>query len=177
MMKKIVGIVGNFKLPSSTYRVVAEIAQQISQKLNMEFVIYNLSDLGPSFPMAQSANELDFQAQHIIEEIINSDILVVGVPTYNASFPGMFKHLFDLISPETLANKPVILSATGGSERHSLMIDYQLRPLFNYFKTWVTNTSIYVTSNDCIHTQPTAVLQERIQQTIDELEHFIAMKD
>lgn len=176
-MKKIVGIVGNFKLPSSTYRVVEEITQQIAHTFKMEFVIYNLSDLGPSFPIAQSENDLNFQAKHLIKEIIDSDILVVGVPTWNAGFPGMFKHLFDLISPDALIGKPVVLSATGGSERHALMIDYQLRPLFNYFKTLPTSTSIYVTSNDCIKTQPTPVLQERIKQAITELEHFIPSKD
>lgn len=172
-MKKIVGIIGNFKLPSTTYRVVEEITQQIAERFNMEYTLYSLSDLGTSFPLAQGPNDLDATAQNIIQELISSDILVIGVPTYKAGFPGMFKHLFDLISPDSLIAKPVVLSATGGSERHSLMLDYQLRPLFNYFKTLPTSTSIYVTSNDCIHTRPTAILQDRIEQTITELAHFI----
>jgi FMN reductase len=37
------------------------------------------------------------------------------------------KHFFVLVDQYGLANKPVILAATGGSERHALEIEHALR--------------------------------------------------
>ena len=65
----------------------------------------------------------------MLSAIETSDALVVATPIYKASYSGLFKHLFDLIDPKALAGRPVILAATGGSDRHALVIDHHLRPL------------------------------------------------
>lgn len=99
-MKDIVGLVGNFNIQSRTYQLVDEITQEAAQKFNLTSSIYNLTSLGHSFLIAQSPNDLDLKAKTIIQHIIDSDILIIGVPTWNAGYPGMFKHLFDLIAPD-----------------------------------------------------------------------------
>lgn len=48
---------------------------------------------------------------------------------YRGSYTGLFKHFFDFIHQDALIDKPILLAATGGSERHALVIDHQLRPL------------------------------------------------
>jgi len=47
-----------------------------------------------------------------------------------------------------LIDKPVLLAATGGSERHALMIDHQLRPLFSFFQARTLPLGVYATDKD-----------------------------
>lgn len=169
MMKKVVGIVGNFNRPSRTYQLAEEIVNKIAHSCVLKAQLYNLSALGPSFPQAQALKDLDDQAQAIIKDIINAEILVISVPTWNASYPGMFKHLFDLISPEAMHGKTMILAATGGSERHALMVEYQVRPLFNYFKACPVTTSIYATSTDWNENRLSSEINLRIDQAVSEI--------
>lgn len=47
-----------------------------------------------------------------------------------------------------MIDKPVLLAATGGSERHALMIDHQLRPLFSFFQARTLPLGVYATDKD-----------------------------
>ena len=77
-----------------------------------------------------------------------ADALVIGSPVYKGSYPGLFKHFIDLIEPERLYGKPVLLSATGGGDRHALMVEHQLRPLFGFFMAHSLPTAIYAAARD-----------------------------
>lgn len=83
-----------------------------------------------------------------IDEIGRADGLIAVTPTYNQSYSGLFKSLFDVIEPGTLAGVPVALGATGGTARHSLAIDYALRPMFAYLKADVVPTTVFAASED-----------------------------
>ena len=41
-----------------------------------------------------------------------------------------------------------MLAANGGSERHALMIDHQLRPLFSFFQARTLPLGVYATDKD-----------------------------
>jgi FMN reductase len=43
---------------------------------------------------------------------------------------------------------PVLIGATGGSARHSLMLDHAMRPLFSYLRAVVLPTSVYAAPQD-----------------------------
>jgi len=43
---------------------------------------------------------------------------------------------------------PVLLAATGGSDRHALAIDHQLRPLFSFFQAHTLPIGVYATDRD-----------------------------
>ena len=42
----------------------------------------------------------------------------------------------------------VLLGATGGTARHSLMIDTAMRPLFSYLRTRIIPTAVFAASDD-----------------------------
>ena len=42
----------------------------------------------------------------------------------------------------------MLLTATGGGERHALMVEHQLRPLFAFFEALVLPTAVYATERD-----------------------------
>ena len=49
---------------------------------------------------------------------------------------------------DALAGKPVLIGATGGTARHSLVLEHALRPLFAYLKAVVVPTGVYAASED-----------------------------
>ena len=83
-----------------------------------------------------------------VEAIGRADGVIAVTPTYNQSYSGLFKALFDVIEPGTLTGVPVALGATGGTARHSLVIDYALRPMFAYLKADVVPTTVFAASED-----------------------------
>ncbi|MGP4028835.1 FMN reductase [Actinomadura sp. 3N407] len=83
-----------------------------------------------------------------VETVTNADGLIAVTPVFNASYSGLFKTFFDVVERDSLDGKPVLLGATGGTERHSLAIDYAMRPLFAYLRAAVVPTSVYAASED-----------------------------
>ena len=74
--------------------------------------------------------------------------MVAVTPAFNASFSGLFKSFFDVLPAETLADVPVLMGATGGTERHSLVLEHALRPMFSYLHAVVAPTAVYAATSD-----------------------------
>lgn len=144
----IVGFAGNITRPSKTRLLVEHVAQAAAADSGRQAVVYDIEDLGPSLLTARSLAGLDGQATQIVKRIVDADLLVVGSPTYKGSYTGLFKHFFDLLDPASLKGKPVLLTATGGGERHTLMTEHQLRPLFGFFEALTLPTAVYASHRD-----------------------------
>lgn len=71
--------------------------------------------------------------------------LSVASPVYTASYPGLFKHLIDLLDPASLKRKPILIAAT---EKNALAVEHQLRPLFAFFGARVLGTAVHVSDKD-----------------------------
>lgn len=67
---------------------------------------------------------------------------------FTASYSGLFKPFFDLIDPDALTGKPVLIAATGGTARHCLVLEHALRPLFSCLRTAGAPTAVYAASED-----------------------------
>lgn len=144
----VVGFSGNFTRPSKTRGFVDHIVRDIARRHGLAATTYDIVDLGPSFGNAKWARELDADAQRVLDSIVDADVLVVGSPTYKGSYTGLFKHFFDLVDPRALKGKPVVLTATGGGERHALIVEHQLRPLFGFFEAFTLPTAVYASDKD-----------------------------
>ncbi len=84
----------------------------------------------------------------VIETITEADGLIAVTPIFTTSYSGLFKSFIDILDPDALAGLPVLMGATGGTERHSLALDYAMRPLFNYLHAVVVPTGVYAASSD-----------------------------
>jgi FMN reductase len=102
-----------------------------------------------------------------IATVVDADALIVVTPVFTAGYSGLFKSFFDVLDADSLAGKPVLLAATGGTERHSLVLDYQLRPLFGYLKADPVATGVYAASSDWGSGE--GALQRRIEKAGAEL--------
>jgi FMN reductase len=82
------------------------------------------------------------------ETIAAADGVIAVTPAFNASFSGLFKSFFDVLPEQTLSEMPVLIAATGGTERHSLVLEHALRPMFSYLHAVVSPTAVYAATDD-----------------------------
>jgi FMN reductase len=92
--------------------------------------------------------QLDARAEAAIRAAESADLLIAATPVFRGSYSGLFKHFFDFVGQYALAGKPVLLVATGGSDRHAMVIDQALRPLFGFFQAWTAPMGVYLSSGD-----------------------------
>jgi FMN reductase len=164
----IVGFSGNITRPSSTKRFVETVTASLARQSGLEHIVFDVEALGPSLATARSVADLDQGARDVIRTIVEADALIIGSPTYKGSYTGLFKHVIDLLDPADLRGKPIILTATGGGDRHSLVVEHQLRPLFAFFEAFVVPTAIYASSRDFVEGQPSPAIVSRVNQALAE---------
>ncbi|MGP0088680.1 MAG: FMN reductase [Xanthobacteraceae bacterium] len=161
---KIVGIAGNFHRPSRTRALVETVVDRIGRDYGADGALFDLVDVLPELGTFIYRNNVTGRTKEVLEAIESCDALVVGTPVYKGSYTGLFKHLFDLVTPERLAGVPVVLTATGGNDRHALMIEHELRPLFAFFAASTVATGIYAAETDFVDGLPGS---ERLLRSID----------
>ncbi len=105
-----------------------------------------------------------------LAQLEHADAVVALTPTFQGSYAGLFKSFFDLVDTEVLTGVPVLLGATGGSPRHSLMTETAMRPLFTYLHALVVPTAIFVATEDWGTTSVAgSPLRARIQTAVGQL--------
>jgi FMN reductase len=147
-MSEIIGFAGSLSRPSRTRALVSAAVKSTAERTGRYGAVYDLRDFGTSLGSATVIGDLDTDARVVVERILNAEALVVGTPVYKGSYTGLFKHLFDLIEPAALKDKPILLTATGGGDRHALVIEHQIRPLFGFFEAATIATGVYASSAD-----------------------------
>lgn len=145
---RLVGFSANLQRPSKTRALVEAVVEEAAARVPLDVRLYDLVDAGSGLGAAWSRDALSLPARRVIEAIEEADALVVGSPVYKGSYTGLFKHLFDLIPPAALANKPVALVATGGGARHALVVEHSFRPLFGFFNALQVPTTVYGSDPD-----------------------------
>lgn len=77
-----------------------------------------------------------------------ADAVIAVTPTFSASYSGLFKTFFDVLEPGALDGTPVLIAATAGTARHSLVLEHALRPLFAYLHAVVVPTGVFAATDD-----------------------------
>ena len=143
-----VGLSGNLTNPSRTRwlaeHLVAEVARASGGHGTVYGVLEDCPGLGSTFDRKQAPPALEA----VLEAIENCDVLVAVTPVYKGGYAGLFKHLIDLVDMKKLAERPVIVAATGYTERHASVIDFQMRPLFAFFGALVMPSGIFAGKTD-----------------------------
>ncbi len=83
-----------------------------------------------------------------IEAVTEADGLITVTPVFSASYSGLFKSFVDVLDRDALAGKPTLIAATGGTARHSLALEYALRPLFVHLRAQVVPTAVFAAPED-----------------------------
>jgi len=160
---KVTAVSGGLQRPSRTLALVEHLLDALAEALPVEARLIELGPLVPRFGAVLQRAHLPEDVEAALAAIESAELLVVASPIYRGSYTGLFKHLFDLVHQDALIDVPVLLAATGGSERHALAIDHQLRPLFSFFQANTLPIGVYGVDRDFVDYRVTsAALQERI---------------
>jgi FMN reductase len=108
-----------------------------------------------------------------LADVTTADALIAVTPTFQGSYSGLFKSFVDLVEAGTLRGVPVLLAATGGTERHSLVIEHALRPLFSYLGALTVPTGVYAATAD-FGGEGSAPLGARVDRAASELAGLLA---
>lgn len=164
----VVAISGGLQRPSRTLALTDAIVAALGAALPIETRLIELGEIGSRLAGALTRAQVPADLDAQIRAIETADALVVASPVYRASYTGLFKHLFDLVHHEALIDVPVLLAATGGSERHALVIDHRLRPLFSFFQARTLPIGVYASEGDFDQYQITnPALRARIALAVD----------
>lgn len=83
-----------------------------------------------------------------IDAVTQADGVVAVSPVFTASFSGLFKSFLDVLDSTSLVGKPVLLGATAGTPRHSLVLEHAMRPVFAYLRTDTVATGVFAATED-----------------------------
>lgn len=171
-MTRVVAVNGGLGDPSSTRLLVDRIVEAVGARLGdgAQVEIIDLRELAVDIARSMTTGFASGAARDAVDAVESADALIVASPVFNASYSGLFKSFFDLVDVEAMAGKPVLLGATGGSPRHSMVLDHAMRPLFSYLRGVVVPTAIYAAAEDWAGTSgDTTTLSGRIDRAAGEL--------
>lgn len=161
----VVAISGSVRRPSRSRALGDAVAAAALERIDLHFESYDLIDAGPGLGAAFTRDELSDDARRVLDAIENADALIAISPVYKGSYTGLFKHLFDFVSPAGLLNKPVVVGATGGGHRHGLVVEHQMRPLFGFFSAMTVPTSVYASDHEFADN---TLIEPAVRQRVDQ---------
>ncbi|WP_299951656.1 FMN reductase [uncultured Modestobacter sp.] len=88
------------------------------------------------------------ELQAAIDTVVGADAVIAVTPVFSASYSGLFKTFFDVLDKDALIGTPVLLGATAGTARHSLAIEFAMRPLFAYLRALPVPTGVFAAAED-----------------------------
>lgn len=172
--RKLVVISAGLSQPSSTRLLADQLSAAAGRAaaqlgVTAEVQVIELRDLAheitdhmlTGFPPAKLKSAQDALAA--------ADGVIVVTPVFSASYSGLFKSFFDVLEQDTLADKPILLAATAGTARHSLVLEHALRPLFAYLHAVPVPTSVFAASDDWGANSVEGPLRGRIERAAAEL--------
>ncbi|MFF3739864.1 CE1759 family FMN reductase [Streptomyces sp. NPDC002566] len=145
---KLVVVSAGLSVPSSTRLLADRLATATAERAAAEVEVVELRDLAVEIAHNLTNGFPGRRLAAALDAVTAADGLIVVTPVFSASYSGLFKSFFDVLEQDALAGKPVLIAATGGSARHSLVLEHALRPLFAYLRAVVVPTAVYAASED-----------------------------
>ncbi|HET8615887.1 MAG TPA: FMN reductase [Actinomycetales bacterium] len=112
-----------------------------------------------------------------VDAVLGADGLVAVTPIFNGSYSGLFKTFFDVLEEGSLEGTPVLVGATGGTARHSLALEFAVRPMFAYLRSDVVPTAVFAASEDWGATGAQGGLDRRVGRAGAELAAAVAARE
>jgi FMN reductase len=172
----IVGISGSPTSPSRTSVLVGAVADALAERLDGTAELIELGPLLGELGAGPFRGDLGPAAREALEAVESADLIVVGSPAYRATYTGLFKLFFDHVGQYSLQDIPIVLTATGGSDRHALLVEHQMRPLFGFFQALTLPLGIYGNQDEFVDYRiESPELRQRISTTVERIVPLIQL--
>ncbi|MEU5820899.1 FMN reductase [Streptomyces sp. NPDC047803] len=151
---RIVAVSAGLSTPSSTRLLADRLAAATREQLEtaqdraVDVRVIELRDLAGDIASHLVSGFPPPALEDALAAVTGADGLIAVTPVFTASYSGLFKSFFDLVENTALTGKPVLVAATGGTPRHSLVLEHAMRPLFAYLRAVTLPTSVYAASED-----------------------------
>ena len=169
--------------PSSTRmladRLAAATVKQLSERgIEIEVDVFELRDYAHDITNNLLTGFAPPALESVINAVVSADAVIAVTPIFSTSYSGLFKSFIDVLDPDALTGKPVLIGANAGTARHSLAIDYAIRPLFTYLHAEPVSTGVFAASSDWgASADNIAPLGERIDRGARELAEAVARRE
>lgn len=182
--RRIVAVTAGLGTPSSSRLLTDAITREVSNQLLKsgmapDVTIYELRDYAVDVAYNMTNGFASARLAEVIKDVEDAHLLIAVTPVFTAGMSGMFKSFFDVLDNKALAGKPVIIGATGGTSRHSMVLDYAMRPMFAYLKADVLLTSIFAAPEDWGDSEATS-LSDRIArlsiEAVEKVRHAVVSR-
>lgn len=180
-VRRIAVVTAGLSNPSSTRLLADQLAAATDQALRLhedqvQIDVVELRDLAHELTNAMLTGFPGDDLAAAMETVSRADGLIAVTPIFSASYSGLFKTFFDLLEDDTLAGRPVLVAATAGTARHSLALDFAIRPLFAYLKAVIVPTAVFAATEDFGRAGADAALSERVDRAARELADLIGAR-
>jgi FMN reductase len=174
---KLVVVSGGLREPSSTRLLADRLETAVRRELRgqghaAESAFVELRPLGRAVMDALLTGFPTQPLEEAFGTVGEADGLIAVTPVFSASYSGLFKSFFDVLEPGALDGTPVLVAATAGTARHSLVLEHALRPLFTYLHAVVVPTGVFAASEDFGSTS----LGARVERAAGELATLVAAR-
>jgi len=151
--RRITVLTAGLGVPSSSRLLADQLAAAAERRLEaagyaVELEIVELRDLAVDIANNFVTGYAAPRLAEVIAGVAASDGIIAVTPVFSASYSGLFKSFIDVLDPEALQGKAVLVGATGGTDRHQMVLDYAMRPLFSYLRTRIAPTAVFAGPQD-----------------------------
>lgn len=166
-------------VPSSSRLLADQLADEATRKLSaagyaVTVDVVELRDLAVDVANNFVTGYAGPRLAEVIAGVEASDGIIAVSPVFSASYSGLFKSFIDVLDPKSLDGKAVLLAATGGTDRHQMVLDYAMRPLFSYLRARVAATAVFAGPQDWGNTDDGGTpLSDRIERAAGEFVHLL----
>jgi FMN reductase len=174
MTRKIVVVSAGLSDPSST-RLLSDLLAKAATAAVVEPAEVQVVELRPLAHALTDQLLTGFASGDLAEAqeaVAQADAVIAVSPVFSASYSGLFKTFFDVLEPGALDGTPVLVAATAGTARHSLVLEHALRPLFSHLHAVVVPTGVFAASEDF----GGPALAHRIDRAAGELAALVAVR-
>jgi FMN reductase len=181
--RRIAVISAGLSNPSSTRmladRLSSAAVRQLEERgIRTELDVFELRDYAHDITNHLLTGFAPPALESMIDAVVSADAVIAVTPIFSTSYSGLFKSFIDVLDPDALTGKPVLIGANAGTARHSLAIDYAIRPLFTYLHAEPVSTGVFAASSDWGGSaDQVAPLSERIERGARELAEAVARRE
>jgi FMN reductase len=151
--RRITVISAGLGVPSSSRLLADQLAASAERQLAaagyaVELEVLELRDLAVDIANNFVTGYAAPRLAEVIAGVEASDGLIAVSPVFSASYSGLFKSFIDVLDPKALEGKAVMIGATAGTDRHQMVLDFAMRPLFTYLRTRIAATAVFAGPQD-----------------------------